>query len=572
MRLSVLLPFAIAGVLAAGAPAPTQERPTFGVRADLVVLDLVAWDRDGRTVTDLRPEEVEVYEDGKRQTLEFVQLVRAGPPAPVPTSTSTPEAPPSASPDGPATAGLVRPEPSSIGLVVVVDLMTMNLEVLARTRQAIIAMVRTEVAPGTRLMLATVNQGLQVRQPFTSDVDRFVAAVEALSMTPGARELSAERFVADIADACAILDQLALVTATNLSRMWVENVRLGVTASTEGLGALARSLAPLPGRKHVVFFSGGYAMDPAALTTIVLEEVCVRSGANGDKDRLEIRSTVRSHQKVDTSGLLRTLLDEANRAQVSVYTVDARGLLTDTMGAGTRIPTRLAAGGGGQRVMRRAVVDPQELLGSMADGTGGTASLNSNELARGLRAAAADAYAYYLVGYAPVGARKEGRFYPVEVKVRRDGLRVRSRKGYEWLSDAKRNERGVSIALRYPTLYAEDGLAVEARVEGGRLKVAAILPTRALDFRRDGGQYANDIALFALLRDDQGKMVGDRYLFAKTVTMKLSEARYSDLRSRDNVEIPTDVEAPKAGRYTVTLVARHGGDRLSSAMTSFDAP
>jgi hypothetical protein len=67
-------------------------------------------------------------------------------------------------------------------------------------------------------------------------------------------------------------------------------------------------------------------------------------------------------------------------------------------------------------------------------------------------------------------------------------------------------------------------------------------------------------------------MVGNRYLFTKTVDMRLPDARYTDLRSRDNVEIPADAPAPAPGRYQLAVVLRHSGGRLASATTDVVVP
>jgi uncharacterized membrane protein len=176
------------------------------------------------------------------------------------------------------------------------------------------------------------------------------------------------------------------------------------------------------------------------------------------------------------------------------------------------------------------------------------------------------------LAYAPPSDRKEGRYYPIEVKLKREGLRARYRRGYEWLSEARRAERAIAAALRFPGLYAEDGLALDPWLEGGKLNVAVILPTRALAFRSEGGLYRNELLVQGLLRDERGRPVGDRYLFTKTIDMKLPEARYGELRSRENVEIASDAQAPKPGRYQLAVVVRHSGGRLASATADVVVP
>ena len=458
----------------------------------------------------------------------------------------------------------------------VVDLETMPFEIVAHTRQAIGRMAQDELEPGTRLMLVVLDRGLHVRLPFTDDVPRFTAAVEALMPSAGEGDSSLSDLVDRVSNTCDGTPG-TVQNAIALGRGYVENVRLGLTNAAEGIGALARYLAPVPGRKHVVFYSSGYPMQPAGIASAVVESLCgTPSGGSGrsamQSGPSEAHTALRVGAQIDSTGLLRDLLDEANRSQVSVYTVDARGLVSESVPARSRVPTRLAASGAAQQVMQRSIREPQEILYSIAEGTGGTASVNTNELSRGMRAAAADARGYYLLAYAPPGGRKEGRFYPIEVKIARSGLHVRYRRGYEWLSETKRNERALAAALRFPGLFAEDGLALDSWVESGRLHVAVILPTRTLSFRSEGSLHRNEIAVQGLLRDEQGRPVGDRFLFTKTVDMKLSDDRYADLRSRDNVEIANEAPAPKKGPYQVAVAVRHSGGRLASATAEVVVP
>ena len=568
----------LAVLLALVTPGHAQDPPAFGASSELVVIDLIATDDAGHLVTDLRAEEIEVYEAGKRQHVEFLQLVlpATGPGSAAATTTTR------------AQHTEASNVPVSLSLVVVVDVGSMSSDLLTRTREAVIAMARSELEPGTRLMLVALDRGLQVRQPFTDQPEQFAAAVRALPAPPVEGESSLWTLIDEVEEACAALRDIApgpggagldqtrggVQHALTIARAWIENARLGMTTAYQGMSALARLLGSLPGRKHVVFYSGGYAMDPSAVALNVLEEICGPSsvGARTQPVMAEFQTSIRSAMQVDATGMLNGLLDEANRAQVSVYTVDAHGLTSDALPSQSRAPRRLTRGGATQQITQRVVRAPQEMLYAVADGTGGVASVNTNELACGLRAAARDARGYYLVAYTPPSDRKQGRYYPIEVKLARPGLRVRYRRGYEWLGEEQRTERALAAALRFPGLYAEDGLALDPWLENGKLNVAVILPTRSLLFREQAGIHRNELVLRGLLRDERGRPVDNRYLFTKTIEMKLPEARFADLRSRDNVEIPADAPAPKPGRYQLAVVLRHSGGRLASATADLVVP
>lgn len=555
----------------------TPQKPLqFGSSAELVLIDLVATDGDGRRITDLRPEEVEIYEGGKRQRLEVLTFVGD----PDGGGTAAPRV--ATSPAPPSDAGIANAErpagqsaPSR--LVVVVDQGAMPSELLVPVRAAIVSMVRENLDPETELMLVTFNRGLQVRMPFTTDPGRFIAAVEALRPSASGAELAMSDLMEQVERMCDGTPN-ADKNAVGVARAFVEDVRQGLTNATEGIGALSRYLAPIPGRKHIVFYSAGYPMQPQSIAASVIEAMCGSGAAQGSgrsnmqAGPSEAHTAIRAGAQVDAEGILRAMVDEANRSQVSVYTVDARGLMSDAVPGSQRVPSRMIRLGNAQAIQQRAVREPQEILYSIADGTGGTASINTNDMARGMQAAARDGRAYYLLGYAPPGGRKEGRYYPIEVKVTRPGLKLRYRRGYQWVNDQMRAERALTAALRFPELYAQEGLALDSWIEGGKLNVAVVLPTRILEFRTEGGLHLNDIAVQAMLRDANGKVVGDRYLFSKSIAMKLPDDRYEDLRARENVEIANVAEAPKKGRYQLTVVARHSGGRLASASAAVEVP
>lgn len=569
MTTSRLLPLAVALVLLASPSATSQPPPVFGARADLVVIDLIATDRDGRVVTDLRAGEIEVLEGGKRQRVELARFVTAGDHAPK--GSAVPEA---ASLEA-AAPPTVREDPGPpLSLVVVVDLVTMPADALLRTREAIVSMARTGLEPGTRLMLVALERGLRVAQPFTDDIERFVAAVGTLTPMTADGEASLDDLIDQVDSACEPDLPGGLQNAINAGQIFIANARLSMSTALGGMAAVSRHLATLPGRKHLVYYSAGYPMDPADVAILVIQSVCQgRSSATSlGATRSDIQVALRGGSPVDSIGLLQALVDEANRAQVSVYTVDARGLMGDVPPARSRTPARFARSGAAQEAQRRAVRAPQEILRSIADDTGGTASVNTNDLARGMQAAAKDARGYYLLAYAPPAGRKEGRYYPIEVKVARPGLHLRYRRGYEWLSEAKRAARAMAGALSFPGLYAEDGLALDPWVEAGKIHVAVILPTRTLAFRSEGGVHRNQIAVQGLLRDDQGSAVGDRFLFTKTVDLKLPDDRFAELVARDNVEIANEAPAPRKGRYQVAVAVRHSGGRLASATAEVVVP
>lgn len=112
------------------------------------------------------------------------------------------------------------------------------------------------------------------------------------------------------------------------------------------------------------------------------------------------------------------------------------------------------------------------LLRSLAEGTGGVAAVETNDLARTLARVASDSRHYYLLGYVPTETRRDGRYRTLSVRVKRRGLQVSARKGYTAPSDAPPhvNPRPAIDARLSPELRA---LLVRTLPEGGLTFAAA---------------------------------------------------------------------------------------------------
>jgi VWFA-related protein len=183
-------------------------------------------------------------------------------------------------------------------------------------------------------------------------------------------------------------------------------------ASTNGLLSVVNGLRSLPGRKTVVFFSEGLAI-PA-----------------------------------NVQAQFRSVIHGANRANVSVYAMDAAGLRAESMNAETRKEMQQAqarrlrvlesgrddASGAMTRGLERNEdllrLHPESGLGQLAAETGGFLIRDTNDAASAFRRIEEDMRFHYLIGYTPSNERWDGKFRSITVKVSRPGVRVQSRQGY----------------------------------------------------------------------------------------------------------------------------------------------
>ena len=157
--------------------ASAQDLPSFRTATELVLVDLVATDRDGNFVWDLRPDELEVLEDGKRQTVTFFSLQNRA--ALLPSrATENPGQP------APSASSVPVQTVEEGYYVFLMDLHSMPFDALGRSKEAIRGFVESRLGPNDQVMLATIRHRLRINQPFTQDVEKFGRALDRVPFEP----------------------------------------------------------------------------------------------------------------------------------------------------------------------------------------------------------------------------------------------------------------------------------------------------------------------------------------------------------------------------------------------------
>jgi VWFA-related protein len=169
---------------------------------------------------------------------------------------------------------------------------------------------------------------------------------------------------------------------------------------------------PIPGQPPPVGVGPG-----GGLTTRM------NNGGYGPSDRTECEKERADLSMVDHARMFRDLFGEANRANVSFYPIDARGLPAFDTPIGPDPPLGPAADFADLRART-------ESLHTLALNTDGIALVNSNDLKKQIRRVADDLTSYYLVGYYSTNSKLDGRFRNIKVRTKRPGVEIRSRRGY----------------------------------------------------------------------------------------------------------------------------------------------
>jgi VWFA-related protein len=520
-----------------------QQGPTIKVESKLVLVDLIALDSHGKPVPDLKKDEIEVLEDGKRMPISFFERRH-------PTSEELPE-------DGLAVSRTPqRPDTGEKGvlLIFMVDLPSIPPSDLPRVKEAIESFVRTQCRPQDTLMLAAT--GVTAVQSPTRNVEEFLTQLKKLPpLEEGSSQLL--QFGADLERLLTVAKSVPLSTqdltrqAIDLGRRYIVQEENRTRNATQSAIALIREISTLPGRKNVLYFSGGYRRRIGISIQDTLLSVLPDARLPGlDSTHLWIRSLLGGQPSVvKLDALLRSVVDEANRAQVSFYAADGRGLTT-------RVDARL---GGfvryGDQLARDDINQSQSFLREIAEETGGRRFLNTNDLETGIRGAYQDASDHYELGYVPPKGSKPGTLHEISVKVNRPHVTVLHRRDYVEPLQYDVERRSVENAFRFPELFQDFPFEVDTAFKNGNLKVDVYVPVRTLVFRQEGSRHKSELAVHMALFDSSGELYEGKTLFSRTYRIDFSETEFAGLAHIDNLTSSYQ-EKVKPGSYRLRVVVR----------------
>ncbi len=541
--------------------AQSQQPPSFRTESEVVLVDLVVTDRKGNFVSDLKIEEIELYEDGKRQATSFLQL-RGRKPKQAAAARKTAPTPS----EKRAVNKAISPRGDNGYYVFLLDLDTIDHQDFKRVKESIRGFLETGLTPGDRVMIASLSRGLQVRQNFTSSVPSLIRTLEKLPVSP----LGANSFAGFIGEMEELFNSVppydltprplqtlppvveALVSAAvALGRSFLVTLDQQVGTAAASLAALSTRLRSLPGRKQLIFFSGGYPLNAGSVLSRIIEDRAVAIYPNRTPIMLFVNRELRGLGHASSQRLsLRSAIDQSNRSQVSIYSIDSRGLSApfdaSTSGSGSfsQFSSSLAE-----------ITGPQEFLISLSLGTGGRSFVDSNDLGEGVRRAFLDRSEYYLVGFVPTAKRRPGTFHSIKVKVDRPRLELRFRRSYIETDGKSMAKRDLLNALKFPHLFQEFLSELEVSTKGGKIQLNTVIPTQALGFAAAEGKYKCVVEIFAALIDGSGKLAQEEMFLEKQADLEFNAQQLADFRRYETARIDAEGKA-SPGSYEMVVILR----------------
>lgn len=510
-----------AGLLAAQTQTPPPsagEQPTFKAGSEETDLDVVVRDKKGRLVTDLTQADFTVLDNGEARPIKSFRIVQG-------TEAIN------------SSGGRNQLDPLRQLRLITLVFQGGDVEAKRLGKDAAMELIKGELAQNVYIAVMTIDHKLQAIQPFTNDRELLKKAILRATATVSDYTSDTIRVKQELQTMLgpATGGDMSMVGQTNAATASAGAVQNGpgasgptgaANAAMAGLmlnilqGAQAdestdwsrSSIFPLldlvkeqyrlPGRKSILYFSGGFPINQS------------------------------------TEEPFKQIVSLANRANVSFYCIDTHGLTSySTAGASNDALKDAAASSMKNATSSTTGIstdqakstdkaydagnsDTQNAIGRLASQTGGTLIANTNDFKGPIRKITEEAQSYYEITYDPQITKYDGSFRKVSVKVSSD-LRVQSRAGYFALPPNLAKGGEVVASYEVPLLTALDtkplqrdfnfqAAAMHFRGAGsGECEVVVDIPVGGLTFEEDkaAGVFNGKLGYVAIIKDSNGNVV-----------------------------------------------------------------
>ncbi len=258
-----------------------------------------------------------------------------------------------------------------------------------------------------------------------------------------------------------------------------------------------------------------------------------------------------------------SLIDRANRSNIVINTIDARGLYTPDLAGDISDPPRDSGKTAGIKSSYRIAAQSlqSDILAQLADGTGGTFFHNRNDIDEGLREATAAPTVSYLLGFSPQNMKIDGRYHALKVALTgKQKYAVQARHGY-YAPRAIADPAEAAKEEIQEALFSQDeihDLPVELQTQffkkdqaQARLAVLTHVDVKGIRFRKADGRNRDNLTVATAIFDENGNFVTGG---EKIVEMRLRDNTFDRL-SHSGFTLKSSFDI-KPGTYLVRLVVR----------------
>jgi len=521
-------------------PPPPISGSKLHAESNVVRIDVEVNDSSGQPIKGLRADQFEITDNGKPvkiSTFTYSDIERME--TAEPASGSAPMVIPVDTPIGATTETEMERVRDRRMIALFFDLTSMETDDIARAHKAALKFLKQQMSPADLVAVVTLSSNLRVLANFTNDHATLEKAV-GLLMPGVASQLANPLYAAAQNGEYDVQQDTGDAFTPDQTEFNVFNT----DQKLEAIEGLVNVLSAIPGRKALVEFTGGITQ-------------------TGEENRAELRAAT----------------DAANRADVSIYSIDARGIFATPPGGDA---TTAAATGtslfSGAAVYHQTDQreDSRDTLATLSTDTGGRAFFDLGDLSDAFPKIQQENNGYYLIGYdLPADVKRDGSWHAVQIRVNAPRAHVRYRNGYwaprdfQHLQKEDRNQQ-LADALREENPEVDLPIAVEAAMfrigdQQVYVPISAKLPSNALDWAKKHGRHDADFDFAAeVLAMPSGKSVA---ALRDTITVHLDEQRFQQVNRSSLVYQGGVVLAP--GVYRMKFVAR---EDASGKIGTFEQP
>jgi VWFA-related protein len=473
MNLKSVLPWVLsASLVVAQTPAPPAqpagEQPVIRVTTRLILLNVIA-EHHGSPVTDLTKDDFVLKDAGKEQKISVFALERADAPTPAQAV------------GGHVVAGQTLPpntftnrvEQRKVGAVTVILFDTLNTK-LTDYMQAKMQLVKylKQMNPDDQIALYVMGRSLKLVHDFTRSAESLIKAVNGDKLN-AINSMAAD---ADPADSDTGNDDLdaAIDRANQIMSDYLNVSRAQQTL--ESLQIIAQHVSHIPGRKNLVWISGGF---PFSI----------------NQDTMNIDNPRDSRNFNEETQKMAQFLNDANMA---IYAIDARGLFQ------TAIPDASVRGSKkASAPPKQAPIDHNyETFDIVAERTGGKAFHNTNDFVGAIKKAVEDAKVTYTIGFYPEDAKWDGQFHKLALHCSRSGVNIRYRPGYFASAtppeQTTRRFTTVQQAIRANTSLNEIGFTVNLQPAADSITAKVVIDPSNITLTQQDGKWVGSLQFAAI--------------------------------------------------------------------------
>jgi len=558
-----------ANVASQQAPADNAEltsrdnKATFKVRVNLVLVRVVVRDPQGKVVRNLRKEDFQLLDNRKPQVISSFSVETPESSLPKP---ATEAAAPVAAPDNDATAVAPIVKVAKRFVIVVFDDVHLLMEDATFVRDAATRFFGA-LSSSDRVAIYTTSG--QFAQEFTDDQDALQKALLQIVPRPvnglefhdcpevgyyqadlieNQRDEQALGVATEDAIQCAFhgdrqqaLAARSLAEAAALRALTAGDNQTSYTF--QHLEDAVKRLAGMPGQRVMVLVSPGFI--PSRLWPETSE-----------------------------------LVDRATRANIVINTIDARGLFTPNLMGDIADPPHDAWRTAGFKASYRVTSQLAEnnILRQLADGTGGTFFHDRNDVDEGLRQAGAAPALSYVLGFSPQNLKIDGKYHALKVSLTsQQKFAIQARHGYYAPRTIADPAESAKLEIQEALFSQEEihDLPVDFQTQffkqdatRARLAVLTHVDLKGIRFRKAEGRNRDNLTIATAIFDENGNFVTGG---EKIVEMKLLDTTYDRL-SHSGLTLKSSFDL-KPGTYLVRLVVRDAeGSQLAARNGAVSIP